>query len=135
MARGQYPNDTWTRGAPHWCGDYLEAENLMRGPHKLDPAAFTANGAGKKVCLGGTLLGRTYAEKDAGTGFGPWAAGDEEVAFAAFDVLDIDKLADVELIKPHIKFQIKKNYLPVALNASQLTAARVAGYDMINGYD
>lgn len=41
-----------------------------------------------KPIADGTLLGRTIAERDAGTGFGPWASGDDEVYLLAFDITD-----------------------------------------------
>jgi len=55
--------------------------------------------SGKKFIKAGTLVGRTYAERDAGTGFGPYATGDDEVYLLAFDTPDADALPDCELLR------------------------------------
>ncbi len=134
MPRSQEVGDTWTRMAPRWMGDTIHAAVMLRGPKKVEATAFPLVN-GKRLILGGTLCGRTFAEMDAGAKYGPWTAGDEDVAVLAFDILDAAKLDDAEFIKPHIKFQIKKNYLPVAWSTAQLAAARAAGYDIIDGTD
>jgi hypothetical protein len=65
---------------------------------------------GLKVVPSGTAIGRTIAERDAGTGFGPAAAADDEVFLTAFDVLDPSVNPDVELYR-HGSI-VKENFLP-----------------------
>jgi hypothetical protein len=48
----------------------------------------------------GTLVGRTYAERDAGTLFGVAAHTDDEFYIAAFDVTDILTNNEVDLYRP-----------------------------------
>lgn len=48
----------------------------------------TGNFSGLKFIISGTLVGRTFAERDAGTGFGPAASTDDEIFLLAFDVPD-----------------------------------------------
>lgn len=84
-------------------------------------------GVGYDTVPSGTLLGRTISERDAGTGFGPWASGDEEVYLLAFDVTDVSVNADVELYR---NFSIvKENLLPswtTAWTSNMKTALRAA---------
>lgn len=47
----------------------------------------------------GTLVGRTYAERAAGTDFGPVDASDDEVYLTAWDVTNLTINNDVELIR------------------------------------
>lgn len=46
------------------------------------------NFSGMKFVPSGTLIGRTLAERDAGTGFGPGATTDDELFLLAYDVPD-----------------------------------------------
>jgi hypothetical protein len=74
----------------------------------------------------GTLLGRTITERDANTGFGPWASGDEEVYLLALDVTDPSVNPDCELYR---NFRIvKENFLPSWANwtSGMKTALRAA---------
>ena len=47
----------------------------------------------------GTLVGRTYAERAAGTDFGPAATSDDEIYLTAWDVTDLTVNNDVELVR------------------------------------
>lgn len=66
----------------------------------------------------GTEIGRTFAERDAGTAFGPAATTDDEIFLTAFDVDDARRNADVEIYR-HGSL-VKENYLPnyTALNTA-----------------
>lgn len=72
------------------------------------------NGSGQKLIPSGTYVGRTYAERDAGTAFGPAAVSDDEKHLLAFDVVDADNNTsrDVLLVKRDKSIVIKENYLP-----------------------
>jgi hypothetical protein len=89
-------------------------------------------GVGLKSVPAGTAVGRTIAERDASTGFGPADAADDEIFLTAFDVEDVDALDDVELIRHHTI--IKENYLPgfSSLAAGVVTDLR-ALYTMTRG--
>ncbi len=76
----------------------------------VDRDTATYKGLGKKSIPSGTALGRTVAERDAGTGFGPAGAADDEVFLNYFDVTDADVLDDVEMYRPGA--QVKENFLP-----------------------
>lgn len=84
----------------------------------------------------GTLVGRTYAERDANTGFGPAdvATPDDEIFLTAFDVVDLNESNDVELVRHTTR--VKENYLPnyTVLSAPQLAAIR-ARYQSFKGTD
>lgn len=105
------------------------------------PTALVANDTATYLPFGtrvavesGTLVGRTRTERNAGTGFGPWAAGDEEVFLVLFDVSDATRNNDVSLLQNLTT--IKENYLPkwatLSLNAPWLAAVRAA-YRTITG--
>lgn len=95
---------------PTWAGDYLDRETLIPGGAKINAALFTAVD-GKKYIQSGTLLGRTYVERAAGTGFGPaTVATDEEIYLLAFDVTDAVINDDCELYRH--KALVKENFLP-----------------------
>lgn len=59
----------------------------------------------------GTVIGRTLAERNAKTGFGPAAATDDEVFLVAFDIADVQKLEDADAVLPG-DFVVKENFLP-----------------------
>jgi hypothetical protein len=67
-------------------------------------------GAGRKTILSGTFLGRTITERTAGTGFGPWASGDDEAYLLAFDITDALINPDAVLVLHY--FVVKENFLP-----------------------
>ena len=54
----------------------------------------------RKHIPSGTLVGRTYAERDADTPFGPAADADDEVYLLAFDLTDAAYDADGDLYRP-----------------------------------
>ena len=81
------------------------------------PTALVANdtatyrGTGKAYVNSGTPVGRTIAERDASTPFGPAVDTDAEVYLVAFDVVDVADINDVELVRPRSTI-VKENYLP-----------------------
>ncbi len=99
-----------TLASPTWAGDFGSRDHLIPGPFKVNAADFTADSAGRKNIPSGTILGRTIAERDAGTGFGPAAATDDEVYINYFEVSDAVQNDDVELYRPGS--QVKENFLP-----------------------
>lgn len=76
----------------------------------------------------GTAVGRTFAERDAGSPWGPAGAADDEIFLTVFDVADLESLNDgnndVEFYRPG-KI-VKENYLPAfsSLNATVKAAIR-----------
>lgn len=94
-----------------WAADFISPERLLPGGARVDPAAFTADSLGRKFIAAGTMLGRTYAERDAGTGYGPVdPVGDNEMYLLAFDVTDAVKNPDCDLLRHGTL--VKENYLP-----------------------
>lgn len=104
--------------------------SIFPAPGPVAAAAVgTYDGVGRKVIPAGTVVGRTYAERDAGTIFGPADAADNEVYIVAFDCHPYfgDQLlpeADFEAYKPGN--EVKENFLPgfAALAAGVKTLVR-----------
>lgn len=76
-----------------WAKDYTGREHNVPGGAMLDPAQFAGN------VPSGTVIGRTYAERDAGDGFGPADALDDEIFILLFDVEDPDVSPECELYR------------------------------------
>lgn len=72
-------------------------------------SSATYAGLGKKIIHHGTILGRTYAERDASVGYGPAADADDEIYILWNDVTDADVDPDCELMFSGV---IKENFLP-----------------------
>lgn len=109
MAKMTYSNNQLTD--PAWCQNPLTGEYLLPGGFKVDAAQFAAGPDGKKRIQAGTLLGRTFAERDAGAKFGPAADADDEVLILAFDVTDAVQNDDCTLVNPEMAV-IFENRLP-----------------------
>lgn len=93
----------------------------------------TYAGTGKKFVAGGTILGQTQAEMDAGAAWGPWTAGDDHVRVLRFSIEDLLDNNDGVLVRP-FGTVLKYNLLPQApLSAAQVTALRNAGYVLQRG--
>jgi hypothetical protein len=75
----------------------------------VDNDTATYSGVGKRSVPSGTIVGRTIAERDAKTGYGPAAAADDEIFIVAFEVYDVSQVDDVELYKEGV---VKENFLP-----------------------
>ncbi len=107
---------------PRWAVDYKERPVILPGGAKLVAASFTADAAGRRFVPAGTLIGRTFAERTAGTGFGPWVTGDSEVYLVLHDVYDAALNNDVDLYHG----RVKENHLPGfdTLAADALAAIR-----------
>lgn len=106
-----------TAGEAAWVARPRGPATLVPGGAMLDEAAFTADANGRKHVPSGTVVGRTYAERDAGTGFGPvavdgtsGAATDEEVRIVAFDVSDAVEYSGFVMLRPGT--EVKENFLP-----------------------
>lgn len=76
----------------------------------VDDDAANYIGTKKKSIPSGTPVGRTLVERNAGTGFGPAAATDDEVFLLAFDISDADVNNDAEMYRPGA--QVYENFLP-----------------------
>jgi len=81
---------------------------------------------GRKTIKSGTLIGRTYAERDAGASFGPAVYNDDEFYILMFDRIDAFNDNDIELYRP--TSQVKENFLPewttISVNAQLLAKLR-----------
>lgn len=78
----------------------------------VDADVATYAGVGRKTVDSGTPVGRTIAERDAGTGFGPAVSTDDEIMLVAFSVYDVTQIDDVDLVRPFAGFTVKENFLP-----------------------
>lgn len=101
------------------------------------PTAIASNdvgtymGVGKRTVPSGTLVGRTYAERDAGNGFEPWTTGDEEVFLVLWEA-DLTLSSEITLLRDNTV--IKENYLPGWAGTSAAHKAAVRGkYQSIVG--
>lgn len=90
-----------------------------------DTATYAGVGASVTV-LSGTVVGRTIAERDAGTAYGPAGASDDEVYIVCFDRYDVTINADIELYRPNSI--VKETFLPgfAALASGVKTKLRAA---------
>lgn len=84
-------------------------------------------GVGFDTVPSGTLLGRTIAERDAATGYGPWATSDDEVYLLAFDVTDVSVNSNCNLYRNQVGV-VKENFLPgwASWTTNMKTALRAA---------
>jgi hypothetical protein len=78
----------------------------------VDNDTATYAGVGRRTVDSGTPVGRTIAERDAGTGFGPAVSTDDEIMLVAFSVYDVTETGDVDLVRPFAGFTVKENFLP-----------------------
>lgn len=58
----------------------------------------------------GTLLGKTFTERAAGTPYRPAAVGDDLVYLLGYDIPNAKDIADCELVRHNVV--VKENYLP-----------------------
>lgn len=99
------------------------AEPILSG----DVATYAGAGTLKKRIQAGTLLGRTYTERDAGTGYGRWTTGDHEVYLVPFEITDAVANPNVELAAHTLK--VYENNLPEwSGSSSDFKAAVRANY-------
>ncbi len=90
MVKPKVTIGTVQKTAPQWLIEKIVTDRLtIPGGIFIDEADFTADAKGKKLVPSGTLLGRTNAEKMAGTGYGKAAAGDEDITINLHDFMDV----------------------------------------------
>jgi hypothetical protein len=92
----------------------------------VDADVSTYPGTGKRLIPSGTVLGRTIAERDAGTGFGPAADADDEVYLNFFQIDDADSISDVELYRG--RGVVYENFLPVFSTLSATIKAKLRAF-------
>lgn len=99
----------------------------------VDDDTATYAGVGKKSLSSGTLIGRTIAERDAGTAWGPAVvASDDEIYLTTRDLSDLTKDSTTELYR-HNKV-VKENYLPGWTDLGSTVKAKIrALYTCIGG--
>lgn len=94
--------------------------------------AATYAGTGLRTVVSGTAIGRTLAERDAATGYGPADAADDEIWIVPFEVPDADANPDVELLRAGTL--VFENFLPgFAGLASGIVTKLRAKYDVTLG--
>lgn len=99
-----------------------------------DTATYAGSATTKKTVYSGTLVGRTFTERTAGTPFGPAASTDDEIFLTAFDVydLDTDNTASPVRGRTAIYENFLPNYTTIAANTALLAKLR-ALYDTMIG--
>lgn len=89
-------------------------------------------GRGDRYIPSGTVIGRTFAERDANAGFGPAADADDEIFLVAFDVTDANHIDDVELYRQNSV--VYENFVPGWAGLSATVKGKVrARYVCANG--
>lgn len=113
------PNISFTpysRVAPNWLGSRItDPKVVIPGGILLEAADFPLVAAkkNKRFIEGGTLVGRTLAERDTGKGYGPAdPALDEQFALLLHDVADADEDNVCPGIQPKAGNVIYENLLP-----------------------
>ena len=111
----------------------LTTEQIPTALVSTDTATYP--GVGLKRIPSGTLLGRTYAERDAGTPFGPAVtASDDQQFLLAHDIADADDDNEGEAYRPG--GLVKENFLPGWATLPGATQTKIrALYQCINGKD
>lgn len=101
----------------------------------VDDDTATYKGMGKKSLPSGTLIGRTFAERDAGSDWGPAnVATDDEIYLTTRDLSDLTKDATTEIYR-HNKV-VKENYLPGWSGLDSTVKAKIRSlYACIGGKD
>lgn len=89
----------------------------------VDADVSSYTGFGDKWIPSGTIVGRTIAERDANTGYGPAADADDEVLLVAYDVTDALRNDDVELYRPG--GVVYENFLPAFAAASATIKGKI----------
>lgn len=87
-----YTKTTVTEQSGEWAGDGFKYEHIMPHGIVLEVADFATDYTdtdGKIVIPSGTLVGRTYAERDAGTGYGVAdVATDDQIFLTTVSIYD-----------------------------------------------
>lgn len=101
----------------------------------VDNDTATYQGMGKKRVPSGTLVGRTFAERDNGDPWGPAnVAADDEIFLTTREIADLSKETTTELYR-HNKV-VKENYLPGWADLGGTVKAKIrALYTCIGGKD
>ncbi len=120
--------------SPAWVGDELrQREAVVETGIRLHAADFALNedGGTRRFVEHGTLIGRTYAERDAGRGFGPvaidaatGAVTDNEVYLLLHDIWSADENPEGTVYRPGRL--VYERHLPAATrtSANHLAAVR-----------
>lgn len=125
-----------TLASPPWAGDYGDRRALVPGGAKLNAADFTAGSDGKKFVPSGTVVGRTYAERDISQGYGPAAVADDEVHIVYHDVEDALHINDCTLYRGKAGLIVKETFLPGFSGlASGVKALVRAAYNSVRAAD
>lgn len=119
-----------TGSAPVWVGDELkQREHVVEAGGLLQAADFAEDANGRRYVESGTLVGRTYVERDGGRGFGPAAFDasgvltDTETYLLLHDVYDADFDASATFYRPGSV--VYERFLPaVTKEANPLAAVR-----------
>ena len=107
----QYTNENWNTNQPSTSDVNMNVEALPTALAGTESAVWEPYPSRCQI-NSGTLVSRTYAQRDAGAAFHPAVATDDEFYLLAFDILDANMRADAHLVRSGIAFGVKENYLP-----------------------
>jgi hypothetical protein len=120
--------------AAAWVGDALvQRDRVLVTGGLLDAAEFpqVAAQGDRRYVEAGTLVGRTYAEEEAGEGFGPYTAGDpsatpavpadDQAYLLLHDVYDADDDNSATFYRPGSL--VYTRHLPAAMRTADALAA------------
>lgn len=99
----------------------LAVQALDAAIEAADTATYVPAGA-RRYLANGTLVGRTIAERNAGTGFGPYAAGDadSETYLVLYDKHDLDENNELTFAR-HFSL-VSEKYLPAGVDLAKIRA-------------
>lgn len=117
-----------------WAGDGLGPDTIMPHGSMIDVTQFTANTPeGRIHIFSGTLVGRTYTERDAGTGFGlADVVNDDEIFLITRDVWNASEDNHVDFYRHHKL--VHDNWLPEFLHDGVTPFADSAEHDWIRAH-
>lgn len=123
----RYTHEGYSETALPWLAEEVWRETLLPGGIKLDAAAFPTGAEN------GTLVGRTFAEAAAGTGFGVAADADEQLYLILNDVPKPADNNDAEAVRHGSLIRI--NYLGTKYSAlsAALKTKFAAIYEVTHG--
>ena len=114
----------------------LTVEALPQALVAADTASYNPSGSRSLYVEAGTLIGRTYAERDAGIGYGPAyvTTPDDEIHILFFDVHNAFDDPECEMYMAKAGNVVYENFLPnwASLPTAQKTFIR-ANYNCLRG--
>jgi hypothetical protein len=98
---------------PYWLGTKIvDPKITVPGGARINATGLPAQSDGRLYLPGGTALGRTAAERDAGTGYGLLVDGDTDVVILLHDIWDVRDDDYTDVLQPYAGNTVYRNFLP-----------------------